>query len=47
MGSGAEFAGIIDVVHMRARHLEGGSPVEEDIPEEYRAAADEARSQLV
>lgn len=47
MGSGSEFAGIIDVVHMRARHLEGGSPVEGDIPEEFRVAAEEARSQLV
>ncbi len=47
MGSGSAFAGIIDVVHMRARHLENGAPVEEDIPEEYLSAAEDAHAQLV
>ncbi|MBP3884164.1 MAG: elongation factor G [Olsenella sp.] len=47
MGSGNAFAGIIDVVHMRARHLEDGVPIEEDIPEEYLPAAEAAHSQLV
>ncbi|MDO4536712.1 MAG: elongation factor G [Coriobacteriales bacterium] len=47
MGTGADFAGIIDVVHQKARHLEGGKVVEEDIPEEYEDAAAEAREALV
>ncbi|MBO7674159.1 MAG: elongation factor G [Atopobiaceae bacterium] len=47
MGTGAAFAGIIDVVHMKARHLENGKVVEEDIPAEYADAAEEAREALV
>ena len=47
MGTGDGFSGIIDVVRMKARHLEGGKPVEEDIPEEYEVQAEEARSELV
>lgn len=47
MGTGDNFSGIIDVVRMKARHLEGTSPVEEEIPAEYKDAADEARAQLV
>ena len=35
MGSGEAFSGIIDVVHMKARHLENGEPVVEDVPAEY------------
>ena len=46
MGSGDAFSGVIDVVHMKARHLEGGKPVVTDIPDEFRAAADDARAQL-
>ena len=46
MGSGDAFSGVIDVVHMKARHLEGGKPVVTDIADEFRAAADDARSQL-
>lgn len=47
MGTGANFAGIIDVVHMTARHLENGKVVEEEIPAEYADAAAEARDTLV
>ncbi len=47
MGTGADFAGVIDVVHMKARHLENGKVVEEDIPAEYADAAEEARETLV
>jgi len=47
MGTGADFAGIIDVVHMKARHLENGKVVEEDIPADYADAAEEAREALV
>ena len=47
MGTGADFAGIIDVVHMKARHLENGKVVEEDIPADYADAAAEARETLV
>ena len=47
MGSGDGFSGIIDVVHMTARHLEDGKPVAEDIPAEYEQAAQDARSTLV
>jgi elongation factor G len=32
---------------MKARHLEGGKPVSEDVPAEYEDAAEEARSNLV
>ena len=46
-GTGEDFKGIIDVVHMTARHLEDGKPVEEEIPAEYAEAAEAARSQLV
>ena len=47
MGTGADFAGVIDVVHMKARHLENGKVVEEDIPAEFADAAEEARETLV
>ncbi len=47
MGTGASFAGVIDVVHQTARHLENGKVVEEDIPAEYADAAAEAREALV
>ena len=46
MGSGEAFSGIIDVVHMKARYLEGGKPVVEDVPAEYAEAAEAARAQL-
>ena len=46
MGSGEAFKGIIDVVHMKARHLENGKPVVEDVPAEYADAAETARAQL-
>ena len=46
MGSGEGFKGIIDVVHMKARHLEGGKPVVEDVPAEFADAAEAARAQL-
>lgn len=47
MGSGTSFGGIIDVVHMRARHLVDGKPQDEDIPADFMAAAEAARSQLI
>ena len=47
MGSGTSFAGVIDVVHMTARHLENGKVVEEEIPAEFADAAEEARETLV
>lgn len=46
MGTGDAFAGVIDVVHMKARHFEGGKPVVTDVPAEYKDAADEARANL-
>ena len=46
MGSGDAFEGVIDVVHMKARHLEGGKPVVTDIPAAYTQAAEDARAQL-
>ncbi|MDO4808311.1 MAG: GTP-binding protein, partial [Coriobacteriales bacterium] len=47
MGTGANFAGVIDVVHMKARHLQNGKVVEEEIPAEYADAAADARDTLV
>ena len=47
MGTGEAFAGIIDVVHMKARHLEGTKVVEEEIPAEFADAAETAREELV
>ncbi len=46
MGTGDAFAGIIDVVHMKARHLENGKPVVTDIPAEFADQAEEARAHL-
>ena len=46
MGSGDAFEGIIDVVHMKARHLEDGKPVVTDVPAAYADAAAEARAAL-
>ena len=45
-GTGDAFEGVIDIVRMKARHCEGAKQEEFDIPEEYRAAADEARETL-
>ena len=45
-GTGENFEGVIDIVRMKARHCEGATQTEYDIPEEYRAAAEEAREQL-
>ena len=47
MGTAANFSGVIDVVHMKARHLEKGKVVEEEIPAEYADAAEEARETLI
>ena len=47
MGTGSAFAGIIDVVHMTARHLENGKVVEEEIPADFADAAAEARETLI
>ena len=46
-GVGEQFAGIIDVVHMKARHLEGVKVVEEDIPASMADAAESAREALI
>lgn len=45
-GTGDDFKGIIDIVHMKARHLVDGKPVEEDIPADMQSAADDARARL-
>jgi len=47
MGTAADFAGVIDVVHMKARHLEGNKVVETEIPDEFTDAAEEARETLI
>ena len=47
MGTAADFKGVIDVVHMKARHLEKGKVVEEEIPAEYADAAEEAHETLI
>ena len=47
MGVGDAFCGVIDTVHMKARHLEGGKVVETEIPAEFADAAAEAREALV
>jgi elongation factor G len=47
MGVGSAFAGVIDVVRMKARHLDSGKVVEEDIPAEYADAAKSAHDELV
>ncbi len=46
MGTGDDFKGVIDIVHMRAHSLENGKPVEGDIPAEYADAAQAARDEL-
>ena len=46
-GTGDAFAGVIDVVHMKARHLENGKVVETDVPAEYADAAQDAHDTLV
>ena len=45
-GTGENFEGVIDIVRMKARHCEGTTQTEFDIPEEYLDAAEEARDQL-
>ena len=45
-GTGEDFEGVIDIVRMKARHCEGATQTEFDIPEEYRAAAESARETL-
>ncbi len=45
-GTGDSFEGVIDIVRMKARHCEGTTQEEFDIPEEYREAAEAAREQL-
>ena len=47
MGTGDDFRGVIDVVHMKARHLEGTRVVEEEVPAEYVDAAQDAHDTLV
>ncbi|MBQ9007527.1 MAG: elongation factor G [Atopobiaceae bacterium] len=46
-GTGDAFSGVIDVVHMTARHLENGKVVETDIPADYVDAAQDAHDTLV
>lgn len=45
-GTGEDFNGIIDLVHMKARHCDGTKQTETEIPEEYRAAAEAAHETL-
>jgi len=45
-GEGEDFDGIIDLVRMKARHCNGTEAVESEIPEEYRAQAEEAHDHL-
>ena len=45
-GEGEDFDGIIDLVRMKARHCNGAEAVESEIPEEYRAQAEEAHDHL-
>lgn len=45
-GTGDDFEGVIDIVRMKARHCEGTTQTEFDIPDEYIDAAEEAREQL-
>ena len=46
-GVGDDFKGIIDVIRMQARRLDGsGKPIVCDIPDDMRDAADEARAHL-
>ena len=46
-GVGDDFKGIIDVIRMQARCLDGsGKPIVCDIPDDMRGAADEARAHL-
>ncbi|MDI9589967.1 MAG: elongation factor G [Acidobacteriota bacterium] len=47
MGTGDAFSGVIDVLHLKARHLEGGKVVEQDVPAEYADAAQAAHDELV
>ena len=47
MGVGDAFSGVIDVVHMKALHLQGTKVVEEEIPAEYADAAEMARETLI
>ena len=45
-GTGDGFDGVIDIVRMKARHCEGTSQTETEIPEEYRASAEAAHEAL-
>ena len=45
-GTGEDFEGVIDIVRMKARHCEGTTQTEFDIPAEYQAAAESARETL-
>ncbi|MGN0287471.1 MAG: elongation factor G [Atopobiaceae bacterium] len=47
MGTGANFRGVIDVVHQTARRVEDGKAVEGPVPEEFQQAAQDARDALV
>ena len=45
-GTGENFNGIIDLVRMKARHCDGTKQTETEIPEEFRAAAEDAHETL-
>ncbi|UCH81661.1 MAG: elongation factor G [Nitrospiraceae bacterium] len=47
MGEGPAFSGVIDLLKMKAVTFKEGMPVEGDIPDEYKAFADESRKQLI
>jgi elongation factor G len=47
MGLAEQFEGVIDILRMKAIRYKDGKSSEEDIPDAYRAAADEYRKKLV
>ena len=47
MGTASDFKGIVDVISMKARVMDGDKEKIEDIPAEYADEAEEAREQLI
>ena len=46
IGVGPDFKGVIDVLRMKARYVDGDTERVEEIPEEYKGAAEAAREKL-
>ncbi|MGI6591010.1 MAG: elongation factor G [Eggerthellaceae bacterium] len=46
IGQGPDFKGVVDVLRMKARYFENGAERVEEIPEEYRDRAENARDHL-